>query len=113
MQALFQRRKKWTSTERFYVAFSTAMLCLITIYMSTEAVFGQEMWVVNADFPGGAAGWFFENVNVWYQTLGTASSVLLNMLSDALLVSTQRSARVFVTNMSFLDADLPCLRHLD
>ncbi len=86
MQALFKHRKAWTRTDKFYMAFSTAMLCLITIYMSTEAVFGQEMWVVNADFPGGALAWFAKNADVWYQTLGTASSVFLNMLSDALLV---------------------------
>ena len=69
------------------MSFSTAMLCLITIYMSTEAVFGQEMWIVHADYPGGQDAYLGDFVNVWYQTLGTAASILQNFLSDALLVS--------------------------
>ncbi|RDX40715.1 hypothetical protein OH76DRAFT_307773 [Lentinus brumalis] len=107
MQALFKHRKAWTRTDKFYMAFSTAMLCLITIYMSTEAVFGQEMWVVNADFPGGALAWFAKNADVWYQTLGTASSVFLNMLSDALLIY-----RVFVVWTDYRVIAFPCLLYV-
>ncbi|KAI0668256.1 hypothetical protein C8Q78DRAFT_980509 [Trametes maxima] len=86
MHALLRRRKKWGWTDKFYVAFSTALLLLITIYMSTEAVFGEEMWIVHADAPGGQLEFFLENANIWYQTMGTASSVALNLLSDALLI---------------------------
>ncbi|RPD54584.1 hypothetical protein L226DRAFT_616431 [Lentinus tigrinus ALCF2SS1-7] len=108
MQSLFQNRKKWTRTEQFYMSFSTATLCLITIYMSTEAVFGQEMWIVHADFPdGGPAGWFLENVNVWYQTLGTAASVVLNLLADALLIY-----RVYVVWTDIRVIAFPCLLYL-
>ncbi|EMD31796.1 hypothetical protein CERSUDRAFT_162569 [Gelatoporia subvermispora B] len=70
----------------FLIAFSTALLLLITVYMSTEAVFGQEMWIVNAGFPGGANAWFAANVSVWYQTMGTASFVVLQLLADGLLI---------------------------
>ncbi|RPD54573.1 hypothetical protein L226DRAFT_470935 [Lentinus tigrinus ALCF2SS1-7] len=107
IQALFRHRTQWTRTDKFYMVFSTAILCLITIYMSTEAVFGQEMWIVNADFPGGAAGWFVENVNVWYQTLGTASSVLRNILTDALLIY-----RVYVIWTDVRVIAFPCVLYI-
>ncbi len=88
MKALVDKqRKAWSRTDKFYAAFSTALLVLITIYMSTEAVFGQEMWIVHSGDPGGPAAFLANNVNVWYQTMGTTASVILIMLSDALLVS--------------------------
>ena len=86
VKALWSDRKQWTRTDKIYLAFSSALLVLITIYMATLAVFGQEMWIVHADVPGGPAGYFEANVNIWYQTMGTAASVVLNLLSDALLV---------------------------
>lgn len=87
MNALVNHRKQWTRTDKFYMAFSTALLVLITIYMSTEAVFGQEMWIVHADSPGGSLEFLIENADIWYQTMGTTASVILNLFSDALLVS--------------------------
>lgn len=87
MNALVNHRKQWTRTDKFYMGFSTALLVLITIYMSTEAVFGQEMWIVHADSPGGSLEFLIENADIWYQTMGTTASVILNLFSDALLVS--------------------------
>ena len=88
MSALFSGRESWTRSDKLYMAFSTALLVLITIYLSTEAIFGQEMWIVNANYPGGMDAYFGDFVNVWYQTFGTAASIVLNLCSDGLLVST-------------------------
>jgi len=86
MQKLRRMKKPRTRPDAFFMIFSTALLVLITIYMSTEAVFGEEMWIVNADYPGGADAYFADHVAVWYQTMGTASSVILNLLTDGLLI---------------------------
>ena len=86
LKALVNKRKAWSKIDRFYAAFSTALLVLITIYMSTEAEFGQEMWIIHSKDPGGPAAFFTNNVNIWYQTMGTTASVILIMLSDGLLV---------------------------
>ncbi|OCH86031.1 hypothetical protein OBBRIDRAFT_738777 [Obba rivulosa] len=87
MRQLLQRKSgKRTRSDKFFMGFSTALLFLITIYMSTEAIFGEEMWIVNFDFPGGADAWFAVNAAVWYQTMGTASFVFLNWLTDALMI---------------------------
>ncbi|KAI0755664.1 hypothetical protein C8Q74DRAFT_1360755 [Fomes fomentarius] len=107
MQTLCHGEKTWSRGDKFYIGFSTAMLLLITVYMSTEAVFGQEMWIVNSNFPGGATAWFAENASVWYQTLGTASSVALNLLSDALLIY-----RIYVVWTDFRVIIFPCLLYL-
>ncbi|KAI0821783.1 hypothetical protein BC628DRAFT_1464255 [Trametes gibbosa] len=73
-------------SDKFFVFFSTALLCLNTIFVATEAVFGQEMWVVHADYPGGQDAYLDDFAAVWYQTLGTAASIVLNLLSDGLLI---------------------------
>ena len=86
MSALFSGRESWTRSDKLYMAFSTALLVLITIYLSTEAIFGQEMWIVHADYPGGSASYQADHAAVWYQTLGTVASVVLNLMSDGLLV---------------------------
>ena len=78
---------KMTRRDTFFVAYSTMLLCCTSIFVATEAAFGQEMWVVHADYPGGQDAYLGDFVNVWYQTLGTAASIFQNFLSDALLVS--------------------------
>ncbi|EMD31805.1 hypothetical protein CERSUDRAFT_119376 [Gelatoporia subvermispora B] len=79
-------RAKMTTSDKFFACFSTALMFLITIYMSTEAVFGEEMWIVHASDPGGPALYFEENASIWYQTWGTASGVVLNWMTDGLMI---------------------------
>ena len=81
------KRDEWhKSTNVFFVAFSTFLLILVTIEVATEGVFGELMWITDANFPGGAEGFLGANVNVWYQTLGSAASLVLTVSSDWLLV---------------------------
>ncbi|KAI0631478.1 hypothetical protein C8Q77DRAFT_139543 [Trametes polyzona] len=107
MNALFNHRKHWTRTDKFYLAFSTALLVLITIYMSTEAVFGEEMWIVHGSDPGGPAAFLGANANIWYQTMGTTASVVLNMFSDALLIY-----RMYVVWTSYRVIAFPCFLYV-
>ncbi|KAI0660205.1 hypothetical protein C8Q70DRAFT_81713 [Cubamyces menziesii] len=71
---------------RLFLYFSTALLLLITVYVAVQAVFGQEMWIVHVDYPGGSAQYLADNAAVWYQTLGSAASIVLNLMSDGLLL---------------------------
>ncbi|KAI9068960.1 hypothetical protein FKP32DRAFT_1560646 [Trametes sanguinea] len=107
MNELVSRRKKWTRTDKVYMAFSTALLVLITIYMSTEAVFGEEMWIVNQNTPGGPLGFLVENADIWYQTMGTTASVILNLCSDALLIY-----RMYVVWTSLWVIAFPCFLYV-
>ncbi|TFY55603.1 hypothetical protein EVJ58_g8142 [Rhodofomes roseus] len=81
----------WTKPTRgradiFFVFFSTTLLILMTISYSTNAAFGEEMWIVNAKYPGGMDAYLDAHVNVWYQTLSSASPTTANLLGDALMV---------------------------
>ncbi|KAI8977824.1 hypothetical protein BD414DRAFT_156735 [Trametes punicea] len=80
------RRRKPNSKDKFLVLFSTVLLLLNTVFVATEAVFGEEMWIVNADYPGGQDAYLEDFASVWYQTFGTAASIVLNLCSDALMI---------------------------
>ena len=72
------------------------MLILVTIFVVVQSVFGQEMWIVNADYPGGSAAYLATHAAVWYQTMGTTASVMLQLMSDGLLVSTSMTTSPMV-----------------
>ncbi|OJT11895.1 hypothetical protein TRAPUB_11541 [Trametes pubescens] len=89
VRAMFNKKTRQTRSARsntFFLFFSTALLCLNTVFVATEAVFGEEMWIVNKDYPGGQDAYLNDFASVWYQTFGTAASIALNLLSDGLLI---------------------------
>ena len=55
-------------------------------WSAVDTVFGEIMWITNADYPGGSGAYLAAYAAVWYQTMGTAATVLLSFLSDSLLV---------------------------
>ncbi|GBE87855.1 hypothetical protein SCP_1200800 [Sparassis crispa] len=91
----------------FYMWFSTGLLLLVTIFVAVQAVFGEEMWIVNAGFPGGDAAYLKMYASVWYQTMGTASTVILNLLTDGLMIW-----RCFVIWNDARIVAFPCLLYL-
>lgn len=87
MQAIMRKRhSRETRFDIVWTICSGAALLLNTAYVATEFVFGQEMWIVSAKQPGGQAAYLADHASVWYQTLGTAASILLNLLTHALMV---------------------------
>ncbi|KAF9228296.1 hypothetical protein BS17DRAFT_799667 [Gyrodon lividus] len=87
MQILLKTRRPETKkSDRFMMTFSSALLFLITIYVATESILGEEMWIINSDYPGGSAAYLASYASAWYQTMGTASGILLQLLSDGLLI---------------------------
>ncbi|KAJ7116415.1 hypothetical protein C8R44DRAFT_207963 [Mycena epipterygia] len=69
-----------------YIAYSGALLILITIAMSCNLFFGQMMWIEHRDFPGGPVAFFSTNIAAWYNTFGTAADVTANILGDGLML---------------------------
>ena len=59
---------------------------MITIYLIAQNFFGEEMWIIHEGYPGGSGQYYADNAAVWYQTFGSASSVVMNVMSDAFLV---------------------------
>jgi len=54
--------------------------------MVGQSVLGEEMWIVNANYPGGSAMYLAAYASVWYQTMGTTASIILQLMSDGLLI---------------------------
>ncbi|KAI0055759.1 hypothetical protein BV25DRAFT_1921557 [Artomyces pyxidatus] len=86
MHKLLSPKARKTRQERFFILFSTVVLVLITIALSTQVVFGEEMWIVHADFPRGQGAYLAQFASVWYQTMGTAASFALNCLTSGFLI---------------------------
>ncbi|KAI9057988.1 hypothetical protein FKP32DRAFT_1680971 [Trametes sanguinea] len=75
-----------TRMDIFLVVFSTILLVLITVYWTTQTYFGQQMWVIHADYPGGMDAYLEAYVAVWYQTWGTAAVMVSDLMADALMM---------------------------
>ncbi len=94
VRVMQSRKHKHAPSDKFFLLFTTVILLLNTVFVATEAVFGEEMWVVNADYEGGMDAYLFDFASVWYQTFGTAASIVLNLLSDGLLVCARSHSSV-------------------
>lgn len=79
-----------TFMDKFLTIFSTALVLLNTIYWTTQAYFGEMMWIIHVDYPGGADAYWNDYASVWYQTWGTTACVMCNLMNDALLVRPRR-----------------------
>ena len=71
---------------RAILFLSTGLLCMITVYLFAQNFFGEEMWIINAGYLGGSGEYYADHAAVWYQTMGSASSVVMNWMSDGYLV---------------------------
>ena len=97
--SLLKRHRRGQELRTFPVLlYSTLLLCLNTIYVSTESFFGEEMWITHKDYPGGQDAYFSDFAAVWYQTFGTAASIVLKLCSDGLLVRESRSLFLSTTS---------------
>ncbi|KAI1793800.1 hypothetical protein LXA43DRAFT_1000588 [Ganoderma leucocontextum] len=70
----------------WFLFLSTGLLCLITVYLFAQNFFGEEMWIIHEGYPGGSGQYYADNAAVWYQTMGSAASVVMNWMSDAFLI---------------------------
>ncbi|KAI0746599.1 hypothetical protein C8Q80DRAFT_781618 [Daedaleopsis nitida] len=83
----WRHNRAHTSWDTFLLGMSTVQLVLITIYWTTQVYFGQEMWIVHADYPGGMDAYLADNVAVWYQTWGSAAVQVCALMTDLLLIN--------------------------
>ncbi|KAJ8463278.1 hypothetical protein ONZ51_g10355 [Trametes cubensis] len=86
LRYMFSGSKKWTFMDKFMMAFSTLLVILNTIFWTTQSYFGEMMWIVHSDYPGGADAYWIDFGSVWYQTWGMAACVVCNLMNDAFLV---------------------------
>lgn len=87
MRVLLQAKRQRTRSDVFFIFFSCALLFLSAVNLAVDEAFGQEMWILNYDYPGGPDAYLGEYASVWYETMGTTASISLNLLADGLMVS--------------------------
>lgn len=85
MRALL-RKTTQVRSDRFFMAYSTVLLMLVTIDVATNAVWCEQMLITFASQTGGAAEFIATQASVWYETLSSTSVVALIFMSDALLI---------------------------
>ncbi|KAM5531437.1 hypothetical protein V8D89_014894 [Ganoderma adspersum] len=73
-------------SDKWLFVLNTGLIVMITIYLIAQNFFGQEMWVINEGYPGGSGQYYSDHAAVWYQTMGSAASVVLCLMSDAFLI---------------------------
>ncbi|KAG1852606.1 hypothetical protein C8R48DRAFT_611670 [Suillus tomentosus] len=86
MQAYFDKQLERRPSDKFYMVFSTILVFLITIFVTTRLVSGQEMWINHPGYPGGASAYFNANMSAWYLTMSAVASTLLQLMTDGLLI---------------------------
>ena len=86
-----RRAKHRRRNHTWLFVLNTGLIIMITIYLIAQNFFGQEMWVINEGYPGGSGQYYADHAAVWYQTMGSAASVVLSLMSDAFLVRFHRT----------------------
>ncbi|KAM6498921.1 hypothetical protein JOM56_006869 [Amanita muscaria] len=100
-----KRHRRFQSSRLFLSVFSTLLFILITIDISTNAVWGEQMWITFRDEPGGVPLFIETQVSVWYETLSSTSVVVMIFMGDALLI--YRLYIIYDSNLWLVV--LPCL----
>ncbi|KAN0080050.1 hypothetical protein V8E55_009616 [Tylopilus felleus] len=86
IRVLLSNRGAWRKSNLFYALFSTVMLFSITVWIATEAFFGQKVWLLNSHFPGGPCAYWATNLSVWYMEWSRVQIIILQLMTDALLI---------------------------
>jgi hypothetical protein len=87
MRSLLGRKNSnFLRVHRFFAVYSTVLILLLTIDISCNAVWGEQMWITFRSGPGGVPGFIVAQTLVWYETLGLASGVAIIFMGDTLLV---------------------------
>ncbi|KAG9316987.1 hypothetical protein JVU11DRAFT_1167 [Chiua virens] len=86
MHRLLAHEGKRKKSDVFYAVFSSVMLLNVTIWVSTQARFGQQMWLLNADFPGGPNAYWAAHISDWNMEMGTTAMVVLQLMTDGLMI---------------------------
>ncbi|KAF9240068.1 hypothetical protein BU15DRAFT_46081 [Melanogaster broomeanus] len=88
MQVLLRQgqRGQRTKSNIFYAFFSSMMFFLITVWVVTQVIFSETMWIQEQDYPGGPGQWSASHMSIWYMDLGTTAAIVLQLMTDALMI---------------------------
>ncbi|KAF5392483.1 hypothetical protein D9757_002200 [Collybiopsis confluens] len=95
------------SETSIYIIYGGTLIILWTIALACNAVFGQYAWIDHRDVEGGPAAYIGGQLSAPYNTLGTTAGVMMNFLSDALLIY-----RCYIIWNTWIVAMFPILLYL-
>ena len=91
IRILLSNRGARKKSNIFYALFSSMMVFSISVWVATQALFGQQMWLLESDFPGGSDAYWSANIWIWYMDWGTTAVILLQLMTDGLMVGLARA----------------------
>ncbi|KAF8132477.1 hypothetical protein EV363DRAFT_1163898, partial [Boletus edulis] len=86
MNVLLRNKRASKKSNVFYAVFSSIMIFLITVWVSTPVIFGQKMWVLDSNFSGDPVAFAKENISAWYMDWGTTAVIILQLMTDGLMM---------------------------
>ncbi|KAF8556744.1 hypothetical protein OG21DRAFT_551315 [Imleria badia] len=86
IRILLSNRGAHKKSNVFYALFSSMMVFSITVWVATQAIFGQRMWLLDSGFPGGPFAYWKANLSVWYMDWSTVEVIILQLMTDALMI---------------------------
>lgn len=86
MRTLLTRGGAGKKCNVFYACFTTMMVFMATVWITTQAIFGEKMWLLDANYPGGPNAYWKDHISDWYMDMGTTAIIILQLMTDALMV---------------------------
>ncbi|KAG9309623.1 hypothetical protein JVU11DRAFT_10285 [Chiua virens] len=86
MWILLTSRSARDTSNAFYAMFSSVMLFLVTIWVASQALFGEKMWILDVSYPGGPEKYYKKYISAWYMDCGTTAVILLQLMTDGLMI---------------------------
>ncbi|THV02665.1 hypothetical protein K435DRAFT_749067 [Dendrothele bispora CBS 962.96] len=74
------------NAKKIYIVYSLVILLLMTFDKAANLMLGQMMWIEHRDVEGGPLVYFALHSTDWYNVMGSATSMAVNFLGDALLI---------------------------
>jgi hypothetical protein len=71
----------------FYISYVLVIVVFIIIALFGNLYMGQRMWIDDRFFEGGPYAYFVANSAAWWNTLGSATDIVVVWMGDALMVS--------------------------
>lgn len=86
MYSLLTQQGERQKSDIGYGIFSTVTLLMITIWVSTQAIFGEKMWLLDAGSADDWNAYGSTDFSVWYVDWGTTAIAVIQLMTDALMV---------------------------
>ncbi|KAI9566061.1 hypothetical protein HD554DRAFT_2026051 [Boletus coccyginus] len=86
MRVFLGRSRERHESDVFFAAFSTVMLLLATCWIVSDAMIGEDVWLLNRDYPGGPLAYLTGPPSDWYNRFRTVVTVTMQQMTDGLMV---------------------------